>query len=109
MKLITLLFMAGTLLLTAGERRTFTGVITDTMCGANHKPMNVSPDAKCVIECVRHDKQNKYALFDGKNLYTLSDQQTPEKFAAQKVSVKGVLYEKTGILKVDSITSLERR
>jgi hypothetical protein len=36
-----------------------------------------------------------YVLFDGKNAYTLSDQQTPEKFAAQKVSVVGTLDAKT--------------
>ena len=43
------------------------------------------------------------AFHDGKNLYVLSDQQTPEKFAGGKVRVKGVLYEKTRIIKVDSI------
>jgi hypothetical protein len=83
---------------------TFTGVITDTMCGADHKHMGVQPDEKCVRECVRMDpKQYKYALWDGKKLYTLSDQQTPEKFAAKKVKITGVLYEKTGIIKVDKI------
>jgi hypothetical protein len=48
---------------------------------------------------------SKYALLDGTNLYKLSDQQTPEKFAGQKVKVTGVLYPKTGILKVESITA----
>jgi hypothetical protein len=52
---------------------------------------------------VKADKNVKYALHDGKNVYVLSDQQTPEKFAAQKVRVKGVLYEKTKIIKVESI------
>jgi hypothetical protein len=103
MKRIALLFMTGTLLLTAAGKRTFTGVITDTMCGANHKPMNVSPDSKCVLECVKHDKNVKFALYDGKNVYTLSDQQTPEKYAGQKVKITGTLYEKTKILQVDSI------
>ena len=46
---------------------------------------------------------SKYALLVGNNVYVLSDQQTPEKFAAQKVKVTGVLYEKTKILKVDKI------
>ena len=36
-------------------------------------------------------------------MYVLSDQQTPEKFAAKKVKVTGTLYEKTGVLKVDRI------
>jgi hypothetical protein len=82
----------------------FTGVITETMCKKDHKMMGTSlPDAKCVIDCVKADKHVKYALHDGKNVYVLSDQQTPEKFAAQKVRVKGVLYEKTKIIKVESI------
>ncbi|MGC9969561.1 MAG: DUF5818 domain-containing protein [Bryobacteraceae bacterium] len=103
MKRITLLFMTGALLLATAEKGTFTGVITDTMCGANHKPMNVSPDSKCVLECVKHDKSVKFALYDGKNVYTLSDQQTPEKYAGQRVKISGTLYEKTKILQVDSI------
>ncbi len=87
----------------AQPSRTFTGVITDSMCALNHGMMKINPDAKCVVDCVRADQKTKYALHDGKNLYVLSDQQTPEKFAAQKVHVKGVLYEKTGIIKVESI------
>jgi hypothetical protein len=82
----------------------FTGVITETMCKKDHGMMGGKlPDAKCVIDCVKADKNVKYALHDGKNIYVLSDQQTPEKFAAQKVRVKGVLYEKTKIIKVESI------
>jgi hypothetical protein len=48
-------------------------------------------------------KKWKYALLVGKDVYVLSDQQTPEKFAAQKVTVTGTLFEKTKILKVDKI------
>ncbi len=104
MKRIALLFMAGGLLLTAAEKRMFTGVITDTMCGADHKMMKISPDPKCVRECVKHDpKANKYALYDGKNVYVLSDQQTPEKFAGEKVKITGTLFEKTKIIQVDKI------
>ncbi len=91
----------------ASAPRTFTGVITDTMCGSDHRAMNVSPDAKCVRECVKHDKNTKYALFDGSNVYVLSDQQTPEKFAAKKVKVTGTLFEKTKIIKVDKIEAAE--
>ncbi len=81
----------------------YTGVITDTMCGSSHNAMKIQPNAKCVRDCVKLDKKWKYALHDGKNLYVLSDQQTPEKFAGERVRVKGMLYEKTGIIKVDSI------
>jgi hypothetical protein len=48
-------------------------------------------------------KKWKYALLVGKDIYVLSDQQTPEKFAAQKVTVTGTLFEKTKVLKVDKI------
>jgi hypothetical protein len=48
-------------------------------------------------------KSNKYALLVGNKVYVLSDQQTPEKFAGQKVMVTGTLLEKTKILKVDKI------
>lgn len=80
---------------------THVGVITDTMCGANHAPMKVSPDSDCVLQCVKHG--SKFALLEGGKVYTLSDQETPAKFAGQKVKVIGQLYEKTGILKVEKI------
>ena len=38
-------------------------------------------------------------------MYTLSDQQTPERFAGQRVTVRGVLYPKTNIIKVETITA----
>jgi hypothetical protein len=99
------LLLGAILLLGAAGKQTFTGVITDTMCGADHKMMKVNPDAKCVRECVKSGY--KYALYDGRNVYTLSDQQTPEKYAAQKVKVVGTLYPKTNIIAVESIQPVE--
>jgi hypothetical protein len=100
--IITLIFSAA-LLAAADKPQTYTGVITETMCGAKHS-MGITPDAKCVRECVKmNPTKTKYALLVGKDLYVLSDQQTPEKFAAQKVMVTGTLFEKTKILKVDKI------
>ena len=84
----------------------WTGVITDSMCKDDHSHMGQSDPQKCVRDCVKSDpKRWKYVLFDGKNAYRLSDQALPEKFAAKKVTVKGTLYEKTGVIKVDSITA----
>ncbi len=103
MKRIAFFLTSGALMLSAAGKGTFTGVITDTMCGAGHQMMNVKPDAKCVLECTKHNKSVKLALLDGKNVYVLSDQQTPAKFAGQKVKITGTLYEKTKILQVDSI------
>ena len=99
-KAISLLF-AGALLAVAGQQ-TFTGIITDSMCGKDHAMMKVTPDSKCVQECVKHG--SKYALYDGKAVYVLSDQKTPEQYAGKKVKVIGTLNEKTNILKVDSIS-----
>ena len=101
MQKIVLLIFAGALVVSAANEQTFTGVITDSMCGKDHAMMKVSPDSKCVLDCVKHG--SKYALFDGKTSYVLSDQKSPEQFAGQKVRITGTLYEKTKILKVDSI------
>jgi hypothetical protein len=88
--------------------QTFNGVITDHLCAnGSHAQMRMGPtDAECVRACiVSHDAM--YVLFDGKNAYTLSDQQTPEKFAAQKVSVVGTLDAKTKTIHVESIKAAQ--
>jgi hypothetical protein len=102
MKKITTVFLGTALALAAAApKQTFTGVITDTMCGADHKAMHVTPESKCVRECVKAGA--KYALLAGGKVYTLSDQKTPEKYAAQKVNVTGTLDAKTGTIAVESI------
>ena len=101
-KIVSFLF-AGALIAGAANQQTFQGVITDSMCGKDHAMMKVAPDSKCVMECAKHG--SKYALFDGKTAYVLSDQKTPEQFAGKKVRIIGTLYEKTKILKVDSIVA----
>lgn len=107
MKRILAVFFSAAALVAAANQQTFVGVITDTMCGADHKAMNVSPESKCVKDCIRMDKKVKYALYDGKNVYTLSDQQSPEAFAAQKVKITGKLFQKTNILQVDKIEAVK--
>ena len=90
----------------AQGKRTFTGVITDNMCPTgDHSRMKMgSTDAECTIACVdAHGAQ--YVLYDGKESYTLSDQQTPQKFAGKKVTVRGTLDAKTKTIKVDSIAA----
>jgi hypothetical protein len=82
---------------------TYVGVITDSMCNTDHQPMKVSPDSKCVRDCVGDTTTFKYALSDGKRTFLLSDQETPADFAGKKVRVTGVLYPKTNILKVERI------
>ena len=98
--------VATVLFAVAAGRQSFTGVITDSMCArGDHSGMQMGPnDAECTIACVQiHDAS--YVLFDGKEVYTLSDQKTPEKFAGKKVTVKGTLNAKTKTIQVDSITA----
>lgn len=92
-------------LVMAGRAETFTGVITDTMCGAAHKMMKEHPDDQCVKMCAK--VQYSYALFDGTRVIQLSDQKTPARFAAQKVRVTGTLNPKTNTIKVSSIERIE--
>jgi hypothetical protein len=90
----------------APGKQTFTGIITDNMCAkAGHAQMRMGPtDAECTIACVAVHGAT-YVLYDGKDVYTLSDQRTPEKFAAQKVKVVGTLDPKTKTIQVDSISA----
>jgi len=100
-KLSVMLFASAALMLAAEQ--TFTGTVTDDMCGGSHKGMNMGPDEKCVIECVRGGA--KYALWDGKQTYVLSDQKGAAKFAAQKVTVKGTLDANAKTIQVSSIAA----
>jgi hypothetical protein len=85
---------------------TFTGTITDDECDrADHSRMRMGPtDAECVRACIRAHSAS-YVLYDGKDAYTLSDQQAPEKFAGQRVTVVGTLDAKTRTIQVDSIAA----
>ena len=90
----------------AQGKQNFTGTITDSMCAkADHSRMRMGPtDAECTIACVSaHNAM--YVLYDGKDVYTLSDQQTPEKLAGKKVTVTGTLDARTSTIQVDSITA----
>ncbi len=97
-KQIVILLAAAGMIFAAGKQ-TFTGTITDSMCGGDHKSMNMGADDKCTNACVRAGA--KYALWDGKKAYVLSDQKTPAEYAAKKVTVTGALSGDT--IQVDSI------
>jgi len=88
----------------APVKRTFTGTITDNMCGkAGHSQMRMGPtDADCTVACINAHGAT-YVLYDGKAVYALSDQQTPEKFAGQKVRVTGTLDVKTRTIQVTTM------
>jgi len=74
----------------AAKAETFTGTVSDAMCGAKH--MMEGDDAACLRACVQ--KGSKYALVVGDKVYTLDvkDKATLdklEKLGAGKATVKG--------------------
>jgi molybdate transport system substrate-binding protein len=78
------------------------------MCGeAGHTQMRMGPtDADCTTACVlAHGAQ--YVLFDGKNVYVLSDQKSPEEYAGRKVRVVGTLDAATKTIRVESMAAAE--
>src|SRR5438876_1983294 len=84
---------------TGGEQKTLTGVVSDAMCGQTHM-MKDKPAAECLRYCVKQG--TKYALVAGKNVYTLEGHEAElDKYAAQKVTVKGTLKGET--LTVESV------
>jgi hypothetical protein len=89
----------------APAKQTFVGIITDDMCAKDgHATMRMGPtDAECTKACIAAHGA-VYVLADGKNVYDLSDQKTPEKFAGKKVRVTGTLDAKTKAIQVVSMT-----
>ena len=89
----------------AQKPQTFVGTITDDMCATKegHAAMRMGPtDAECTTACVAaHGAE--YVLAEGTNVYTLSDQKTPEKFAGKRVRVLGTLDAKTRTIQVQSM------
>ena len=86
---------------TSGVQKTLSGVVSDAMCGQTHM-MKDKPDAECLRYCVKQG--NKYALVVGKNVYTLEGHEAElDKYAAQKVMVKGALKGET--MTVESVAS----
>jgi hypothetical protein len=70
--------------------QTFTGTVSDTMCGAKHTMMPGATDSQCVRACVKAGSD--YALVVGNKVYTLKGNNADlEKFAGEKATVTGKL------------------
>jgi len=76
------------------------------MCAyTGHAVMKRAPtDADCTRACVEAHGAT-FVLLDGKTVYGLSDQQTPEQFAGAKVTVTGTFDAKTKTIQVKSINA----
>ena len=104
--LLALVLFVMAALTAAPEKQTITGIVTYSMCPTgDHSGMRMGPtDAECTIACVMiHGAE--FVIYDGKSVYSLSDQKTPEMFAAKKVTVTGTLDAKTRTIQVESITA----
>ena len=107
MKYLIVSFCAAASLSAAQSTQTFTGAITDSMCAdaAGHAAMRMGPtDGDCTTACVLAHGAT-YVLYDGKDVYALSDQKTPEQFAGRKVNVVGTLDAASKTIRVESISA----
>jgi hypothetical protein len=90
----------------AASGKTFTGTVSDSMCGAKHE-MGGS-DAQCTRACV--SKGSKYALVVGDKVYTLDTTDkaalaTLDKQAGAKATVTGT--EKDSTITVTSVQAAQ--
>lgn len=104
LSLLLVVGMAATAFAAGGK--TFTGTVSDSMCGAKHAmPGN---DAACTRACV--SKGSKYALVVGDKVYTLETSNkaalaTLDKQAGAKATVTGT--EKDNTITVSSVKAAQ--
>ena len=85
----------------AQASQTIAGTVSDAMCGAHHMMKDATP-AQCTRECVKQGTD--FALISEGKVYTLKGDKTQfDKFAGQKVVVKGEVSGTT--ISVNSITA----
>jgi len=69
------------------KTQSWTGVVTDSMCGAKHMMANA---ADCTRACVKQG--SSYALLVGDTVYTLKGHESEvDKLAGQKATVTGTV------------------
>jgi len=101
--LLTLILASGlTVASFAATAKSYTGTVSDSMCGAKHAMPG--DDASCTRACV--SKGSKYALVVGDKVYTLETSDkgalaTLDKQAGAKAIVTGT--EKDGTITVSSV------
>src|SRR4051812_24667351 len=94
--LTVLLFAAAMIVLAAAKPQTFTGEVSDSMCGAKHMMDN---KAECTRTCV--SKGSNYALVVGDKVYTLN---TTDKAALDQLNtLAGEQGKVNGTLSGDAI------
>src|SRR5262245_57816328 len=90
--------------LSAADKKTYTGTVTDTMCGnGSHGVMRMGPtDADCARACVSVHAA-KFVFYDGTDAYRIADQKGLEKIAGQKVKVVGTQDAKSKTMTIEEV------
>jgi uncharacterized protein YdeI (BOF family) len=108
--LMAVLLFCGSSFAAAQTNHTYTGEIMDSACartGSHESMMKTHPNMKtakdCTLGCVKGGSQ--YVLYDSasKIVYQLDDQNNPERFAGQKVTVTGNLDAASNTIRVSNI------
>lgn len=87
--LILILFAFLSLVAFAAAPQTFTGTVTDTMCGKKHM-IQGKTDAECTRECMKSKGDWTYGLIVGDKVYSLAgDAKQLDATAGQRVKVTG--------------------
>lgn len=83
----------------SGEQQTWTGVVSDTMCGNTHMLKGKS-DAECVRQCIKMGEG--FALMVGDKMYALRGHSADlDEHAGQKVILTGAM--RGNAIAVDSV------
>jgi len=83
---------------------TFTGEITDSICAEGHHIDLLRSERNCVLACVKLDGA-QFVLHNPETnrIYKLDDQQKPEAFAGQEVTVSGTYDKDEKVIHVTNI------
>ena len=85
-------------------QQSFTGIVSDNMCGKQHMAKDKSA-AQCTRECVKGGSD--YALVVGDKVYTLKGEKAQiDKFAGEKATITGVAKGET--INVSSIADSKK-
>lgn len=86
------------------KQSTFTGIVSDSMCGKNHMMKDKSA-AECTRVCVKQGMD--YALVVGQEIYTLKGNTSEiDKYAGEPATIKGKMNGKT--IEVESISAAKK-
>ncbi len=84
-----ILFAGGAWAQAKGQKKNFTGTVSDMMCVVKHK-MGVSSPAECTRKCVQMG--SKFALVVGSKVYELEGKSDEiDKLAGQKAKISGTV------------------